>query len=368
MTARLDSLIIQMIDSTDSISILRRKLSHFELCANHEVEFRNKTTLLEDVELIHQPLTETSLDGIDMSVEVLGKRLRYPVVITGMTGGVEEVGVFNREIAALADRLGIAFGVGSQRAMLRYPEVTNTFQVRDVAPDVLLFGNIGIAQAREMTSAEVVRLGQEIGADAICVHLNTAMEVIQENGDHDFRASLETIERLIAESALPIIIKETGCGFARESGAKLASVGAQWIDVSGAGGTSWVGVETIRNRALRNLGEAFWDWGVPTAASVCELRGLDLSLIASGGIRTGLQAAKSLALGAKLAGVALPVLRAYSSGGIEGVESFFRSFFDELRVATMLAGCAKVSELKPDRAVIGGKLLDWVSQRGLPLK
>ena len=348
--------------------IVRRKLSHFELCANHEVEFRTKTTLLEDVELIHQPLTETSLDGIDLSVEVLGKRLRYPLVITGMTGGAEEVGVFNREIARLADRLGIGFGVGSQRVMLRYPEVTETFQVRDVAPNVLLFGNIGIAQAREMTSAEVVRLGEAIGADAMCVHLNTAMEVIQENGDHDFRESLATIKRLVAESPLPIIAKETGCGFARESGVKLAAAGVRWVDISGAGGTSWVGVETIRNRALRHLGEAFWDWGVPTAASVCELRGLNLNLIASGGIRTGLQAAKALALGAKVVGVALPVLRAYTSGGIEAVEAFFKSFFDELRVAVMLCGAASVAELTPEHAVIGGKLLDWVSQRGLPLK
>lgn len=357
-----------MTVSNEINTIVRRKLSHFELCAHQEVEFRNKTTLLEDVELIHQPLTETSLEEIDLSVEVLGKRLRYPLIITGMTGGVEEVGIFNRQIAALADRLGIGFGVGSQRVMLRYPEVTSTFQVRDVAPNLLLFGNIGIAQAREMATAEVVRLGQGIGADAMCVHLNTAMEVIQEQGDQDFRASLETIKRLIAESSLPIVIKETGCGFARESGAKLALAGAQWVDVSGAGGTSWVAVETLRNRAQRHLGEAFWDWGVPTAASICELRGLNLNLIASGGIRTGLQAAKALALGAKLVGVALPVLRAYAAGGIEGVETFFQRFFDELRVAVMLAGCAKVSELKSHQAVISGNLLNWISQRGLPSK
>jgi len=348
--------------------IINRKLSHFELCANHEVEFRNKTTLLEAVELIHQPLTETALEGIDLSVEVLGKWLKYPLVITGMTGGAEEVGVFNREIAALADRLGIGFGVGSQRVMLRYPEVAKTFQVRDVAPNVLLFGNIGIAQAREMTSAEIVRLGQTIGADAMCVHLNTAMEVIQEDGDHEFRGSLATIRRLVDESPLPIIAKETGCGFARESGVKLAMAGVRWVDVSGAGGTSWVGVETIRNRALRHLGEAFWDWGIPTAASVCELRGLNLNLIASGGIRTGLQAAKALALGAKVVGVALPVLRAYTSGGVESVEAFFQSFFDELRVAVMLCGAASVADLTPGHVVIGGELLDWVSQRGLPLK
>lgn len=351
-----------------STEIINRKLSHFELCANHEVEFRQKTTLFENVELIHHPLTETALEEIDLSVEILGKRLRYPVVITGMTGGAEEVGIFNREIAALADRLGIAFGVGSQRVMLRYPEVKKTFQVRDVAPNVLLFGNIGIAQAREMKTVEIIRLGEEIGADAMCIHLNTAMEVIQENGDHDFRGSLETVKRLVAESPLPIIIKETGCGFDRETGEKLATAGIKWIDVSGAGGTSWVGVETIRNRALRHLGEAFWDWGVPTAASVLELRNLNLNLIASGGIRTGSQAVKALALGAKTVGLALPVLRAYTNGGVEAVEAFFQSFFDELRVALMLCGCGRLADLTPDRAVVSGKLLEWVTQRGLLLK
>lgn len=349
----------------NSTEIIHRKISHFELCAHQEVEFRHKTTLLEDVELIHQPLTETRLEDLDLNVEVLGKRLSYPLVITGMTGGAEEVGVFNREIAALADRLGIGFGVGSQRVMLRYPEIKHTFQVRDVAPNMLLFGNLGIAQAREMTTPEVIRLAEDIGADAMCIHLNTAMEVIQENGDHDFRGSLEAIERLVAESQLPIVVKETGCGFARESGLRLAEAGVEWIDVSGAGGTSWVGVETIRNRALRHLGEAFWDWGVPTAASICELRNLNLNLIASGGIRTGVQAVKALALGAKVVGVALPILRAYVSGGTEAVENFLRMFFDELRVALMLCGCARVADLKSEHAVISGKLLNWVSQRNL---
>jgi isopentenyl-diphosphate delta-isomerase len=348
-----------------SQEIANRKRSHFDLCAHQDVEFRHKTTLLEDVELIHQPLVETKLEEIDLGVTLLGKRLRFPLIITGMTGGAEEVSRFNREVAALADRMGIGFGVGSQRAMLRHPELKRTFQVREVAPDVLLFGNLGIAQAREMSAREVTRLAEEIGADAMCVHLNAAMEIIQENGDHDFRGSLDAIRRLVNESPLPIIVKETGCGFARESGVKLAEAGVRWIDVSGAGGTSWVGVETIRNRALRHLGEAFWDWGVPTAASVCELRSLEVNLIASGGIRTGLQAAKCLALGAKSVGVALPVLRAYVSGGIEGVEAFLTAFCDELRVALMLCGSAKVEDLNRDRVVIGGRLLEWARQRGL---
>src|SRR5262245_8405621 len=348
--------------------IVNRKLSHFDLCANQDVEFRRKTTLFEDVELVHQPLVETRLEDIVLGVVALGKRLNYPLIITGMTGEAEEVARFNQEIAALADRIGVGFGVGSQRVTLRHPELKKTFQVRDVAPNVLLFGNIGVAQARELSAGEVTRLAEEIGADAMCVHLNAAMEIIQENGDHDFRGSLEAIKRLVDESPMPMIVKETGCGFARESGIKLEGAGVKWIDVSGAGGTSWVGVETIRNRAMRHLGEAFWDWGVPTAASVCELRSLDLNLIASGGIRAGLQATKALALGAKLVGVALPVLRAYASGGTEGVEAFLNAFCDEMRVGMMLCGCARVDDLNPDRAVIGGWLLEWVEQRGLQVK
>jgi isopentenyl-diphosphate delta-isomerase len=345
--------------------IVNRKVSHFDLCANQDVEFRRKTTLFEDVELVHQPLVETRLEDIDLSVVALGKRLNYPLIITGMTGGAEEVARFNREVAALADRMGVGFGVGSQRVALRYPEMKKTFEVRDVAPNVLLFGNIGVAQARELGAREVARLAEDIGADAMCVHLNAAMEIIQENGDHDFRGSLDAVRRLVSEAPLPIIVKETGCGFARESGIKLRAAGIEWVDVSGAGGTSWVGVETIRNRAMRHLGEAFWDWGVPTAASVCELSSLNLNLIASGGIRTGLQAAKAIALGAKVVGVALPVLRAYVSGGIAGVEAFLKAFSDELRVALMLCGCARLGDLSADCAVIGGRLLEWIERRRL---
>jgi isopentenyl-diphosphate delta-isomerase len=345
--------------------IINRKRSHFELCAHHEVEFRNKTTWFDDVELVHHPLVETRLEEIDLSATVLGKRLNFPLIITGMTGGTEEVGRFNREIASLAERIGIGFGLGSQRPMLRYPELKKTFQVRDVAPDVLLFGNIGIAQVRELSAGELSWLAEGIGADAICIHLNAAMEIIQEEGDHDFRGSFDALRQLITEASIEIIVKETGCGFDREAGERLSQIGVKWVDISGAGGTSWVGVETIRHRAMRHLGEAFWDWGIPTAASICELRALKLNLIASGGIRTGLQAVKALALGAQVVGVALPVLRAYVSGGVEGVEVFLRSLFDEMRVALMLCGCASIADLNVDRAVMSGRLLEWVRQRGL---
>ena len=343
--------------------IIRRKQSHFELCAQQNVEFKTKTTWLEHVELVHQPLTETLLDDIDLSVEMVGKRLRAPLVITAMTGGTPDTGKFNQEVAALADRMGLGFGVGSQRVMLQYPEVTDTFRVRERAPNVLLLGNIGIAQARELSLAQLQKLVDDIQADALCVHLNTAMEIVQHQGDRDFRGSLAAIKRLINELPVPIIVKETGCGFARETGEKLAAAGVQWIDISGAGGTSWVGVETLRNRALQHLGEAFWDWGVPTAASVLELRGLGMNLIASGGIRTGMQAAKAIALGAQAAGVALPVLRAYTNGGIDAVEAFLSALITEVQAALMLCGGERVTDMHTNRAVIGGPLLEWATRR-----
>jgi isopentenyl-diphosphate delta-isomerase len=291
--------------------------------------------------------------------------LRAPIVITAMTGGTPDTGKFNKEVAALADRLGLGFGVGSQRVMLNHPEVTDTFCVREQAPNVLLLGNIGIAQARELSLATLQKLVDDIQANALCVHLNTAMEIVQQHGDRDFRGSLKAIERLVNELPVPIIVKETGCGFARETGAKLANIGVKWIDVSGAGGTSWVGVETLRNRALEHLGAAFWDWGVPTAASVLELRGLGMKLIASGGIRSGMQAAKAIALGAQATGVALPVLRAYVSGGIDAVEAFLSALITELRAALMLCDCERVVDVHANRAVISGPLLEWMMQRKL---
>lgn len=345
--------------------IIRRKQSHFDLCAQQDVEFKQKTTWLEHVELVHQPLTETLLDELDLRVEIVGKTLAAPLIITGMTGGTLDAGKFNQEVAAVADRLGIGFGVGSQRVMLNYPEVTDTFCVREQAPNVLLFGNIGIAQARELSTVQLQKLVTDIQADALCVHLNTAMEIVQHRGDRDFRGSLAAIKRLRHELPVPIIIKETGCGFARETGEKLVAAGVEWVDVSGAGGTSWVGVETLRNRALQHLGEVFWDWGVPTAASVLELRGLGLKLMASGGIRTGMHAAKAIALGAYAAGVALPVLRAYVSGGTVAVEEFLTAMITEARAAMMLCGGACVTDLHAKRTVLRGPLLEWATQRNL---
>lgn len=344
----------------DQSGIGQRKDDHIELCAREEVEYRLKSTLLEEVDLIHQALPEIAVDEIDMSVELFGKRLAAPILITGMTGGTERAQRINRTLAELADARQIAFGVGSQRAMLVRPETASTYQVRDVAPNVLLLGNIGVVQARDMSTGAAEDLVGAIGADALCVHLNPAQELIQENGDRDFRGCLDALTRLSSELSVPVIAKETGCGIAPATVRALRERGITAFDVSGAGGTTWVGVEVLRARAGRRvIGEDFWEWGIPTAAILASLQGVDATVIASGGLRTGYDVARAVALGATLGGMALPFLRAVEDGGRDAAEAHLDRVIDGLEVAMLLTGSRSLSALRKAPRVIGPNLLRW---------
>ena len=225
--------------------ISRRKSEHLDLCATRDVESA-RTTLLEEVRFLHEALPELSLDEVDPSCELLGRRLQAPVLIPGMTGGTPEAGALNRDLATAAQKLGLGMGVGSQRAMLVDPACADTYRVRDVAPDVLLLANLGAVQAREAGVERVAGLVAAIRADALCVHLNAAQELVQDEGDRDFRGCFATLRRLAHELPVPLIVKETGCGFAPATLARLRDAGVRVVDVSGAGGTSWPGVEGLR--------------------------------------------------------------------------------------------------------------------------
>jgi isopentenyl-diphosphate delta-isomerase len=350
-------------------SIQSRKTDHLTLCAEGDVGFRGKGTLLDGVRLIHDALPDLADSDVDLSTEVFGKKLRAPILIAAMTGGTEEAGRVNRDLAAIAEARGYAFGLGSQRAMVVRPETRATFRVRDVAKTTLLFGNVGVVQARAMTSADVRALVDDVGADALCVHLNPAMELIQPGGDRDFRGGIETIARLSRELGLPVIVKETGCGISPKVARRVIDVGVRAIDVSGAGGTSWVGVETLRADAqgdvrARSLGEAFWDWGIPTAVCVAAIATASktVTLIATGGIASGLDAARAIALGAHLVGVARPVLKALRSGGSEAATALLESFENELRAAMLLTGSRDLEALRRAPRVLSSELLGWLEQ------
>lgn len=342
-------------------TIAKRKDDHLDLCATDDVAFRDRTTLLECVRLVHQSLPEMALSELDTRVTLCGKTLRAPILIAGMTGGTERAGEINRALAAVAERRGYAFGLGSQRAMSRSPDAVSTYTVREQAPTTLLFGNIGIVQASQWPTAQVAELVAAVGADAVCVHMNPAMEIVQPEGDRDFRGGLDTFRRLVSELAVPVIAKETGNGVSRELVATLFEAGVRHVDVSGAGGTSWVGVETLRaTGAGRALGEALWDWGIPTAASVVYSHSAKMTTIATGGIRTGLDVARSVALGARVAGIARPVFQAYTTGGVAAVDTFFDAVESELRAVMLLTGSRSCEHLRLAPRIISGELRDWV--------
>jgi len=347
------------VSSPEDIS--KRKKDHLELCAGNEVDFRGKTALFEEVELVHCALPEMSADEVDSSVELLGKTLSAPLLIAGMTGGTDEAARINRDLALVAQDLGLGFGLGSQRAMFEDPDKAWTFQVREHAPDVLLLGNLGLVQAKGMTTRQVQDLCTAVGADALCIHLNPAMEIMQPGGDRDFSGGLDVLRRLVDNLDVPVVAKETGCGISRAVGQMLRSAGVTHVDVGGAGGTSWVAVETHRavDEDHRKLGDELWDWGIPTAASVLQLGGLGLRIIATGGLRSGLDLARAVALGASAGGIAGPVLRAYRSAGPDGARDLLRRTIQALRSAMLLTGCRIVADLQKAPRLLGPALSRW---------
>lgn len=348
--------------------IFQRKRDHIDLCNTGDVHPGGHHGLFEEVWLVHDAMPELAMHEIDLATSLLDHRLRAPVMVTGMTGGPPEAGEINRGIARLCDRLGLAFGVGSQRVITKAEESAATFAVRDVAPDVVLFGNIGINQARDMGLAAVRALFERIGADYLAVHLNPAMELVQPgaDADSDFRHGYETIARLVEALDGRVLVKECGTGLSPRVVRRLHAAGVRAVDVSGSGGTSWVKVEALRARGqLADLGMLFADWGIPTAAATALAAAAvpdGLHVVASGGIGDGLTAGKALALGADVAGCARPVLQAFMAGGDEGAHAFLEQFIQGIRMVMALTGARTPRVLRDVPRVLGPRLRAWVEQ------
>jgi isopentenyl-diphosphate Delta-isomerase len=337
-----------------------RKGDHLDLCATDDVAFQAKTTLFDQVQLVHDALPELAFSEINLKTELCGKTLSAPVVIAAMTGGVERAEQVNRDLASVAQEHGIAFGFGSMRPLLEQG-LRHGYFVRDEAPDALIFGNIGVVQAGQASSEALAELVGTTSCDALVVHLNPAMELIQRGGDEDFRGGLDTICRLADELPVPIVVKETGCGLSRAIGIRLEKCGISHVDVSGAGGTSWVGVESLRGKShSRSMGEVFWDWGIPTAASVAQLSGLNLNIIATGGIRHGLDIARGIALGAQAGGLARPFLKALNEGGRVAASRMAVQITREIAMAHLLTGSRTPKDLRQKPVVIGPQLERWL--------
>jgi isopentenyl-diphosphate delta-isomerase len=329
----------------------RSKLRHVEACLTPEVEYR-RTTGLECFEFVNEALPELSLAELDTGVELVGRRLRVPLMIAPMTGGTEEGLAINRRLAALAQRHGLAMGVGSQRIAIERPELMRTYRIRDLAPDVALFANFGGAQlVRGYGVDEARRAVDGIGADALFVHLNALQEAVQ-GGDRDFRGLADRLARLcrsLAADGIPVFAREIGFGIGPDTARRLLECGVAGIDCSGAGGTSWAKVEAscTDDPTRRQLGQRFGEWGIPTAQSIMNVRSATptLPLIASGGLRSGIDLARAIALGADVGAMARPFLVA-DHAGEAALERLVLDTIAELKVCMFASGAARVTDLR----------------------
>jgi len=345
--------------------ISKRKIDHLKIVAEKDVLSRQQT-MFNDIKLIHQALPELNFDQIDISCEFFGKPLRAPLMIASMTGGAVMAKKLNRALAEVAAGQGIALGVGSQRIMLRHPEMTADFAVRKWIGDGVLLGNIGAVQLEEYSPQVIFEMVNAIEADGLCIHLNIGQELMQKEGHRHFRGLVENIRRVIEKLDGRVVVKETGAGFSVEALNLLAICGAKYIDVSGAGGTSWTKVEMYRApaRVLRRTALTFADWGIPSAFSIIaanRVMGKACKVIASGGVYTGLDIAKAITVGADMGAFARPILLAFMQKGKDGANEFIEIIVNELKTAMLLTGAKDFSDLKRVTKVYTGELRQWLS-------
>lgn len=327
----------------------RRKKEHLELCLDTRSVSSPSSTGLEAYRFTHNALPELDIDEIDLGTTFLGKPLKAPILISSMTGGFDLARKVNRNLAAAAQKLGLAMGVGSQRVAIEEPAAATSFQVRDVAPDILLLGNLGAVQLNYGYGVEQCRRAVAmIGADGLILHLNVLQEAVQPEGNRNFKGLTEKIATVCRELDVPVVAKEVGNGISVDVAMRLQRAGVKAIDIAGKGGTSWSAVEAQRAaRQGHTPDTAFADWGIPTEEALINARKAlpEMQLVASGGIRSGVDIAKSIALGADIAAFGQPLLAAALESS-EKVVEYISGIVHELKVSMLCAGAANLSALR----------------------
>jgi isopentenyl-diphosphate delta-isomerase len=328
----------------------QRKQEHLDIVLNKDVDFKGISTGFDDYYFIHQALPEIDLEYVDVSVRLFDKKLAAPLIISSMVGGIDSAAVINRNLASAAQELGLAMGLGSQRCAIDDPAAASSYQVRDVAPDILLFANLGAVQLNYGYTVDQCRRAVDmVQADGLILHLNPLQESLQPGGNTNFSGLVSKIEKVCSGLNLPVIVKEVGSGISDNVARMLSNAGVSAIDIAGAGGTSWSEVEKYRERtqAKENIAAAFASWGIPTVESIEMVRrgAPDITLIASGGIRNGIDVAKAIALNADLAGIAAPLLRAASISA-EAAMTALQEIIEELRITMFCTGTITTEELK----------------------
>jgi len=335
--------------------IENRKSEHLRVCIEEDVEFQQLTSGLEKYRFTHCCLPELDRSDIELGTNFLGKSLKAPILISSMTGGTELAHLVNTRLATVAQRYGLAMGVGSQRIALEQPELAPTFAVRSLAPDILLLANLGAVQLNYGCGLEdCLKLVELLEADALILHLNPLQEWVQSGGDSNFKGLLAKIQQICAQLPVPVIAKEVGNGISAVMAKQLIEAGVAAIDVAGAGGTSWAKVESQRakDNRQRHLGQVFADWGLPTAECITAIRSMNstIPLIASGGLKNGLDLAKSIALGADLGGLARPFLVAAIESEA-AVDELVKFLIAEIEIVLFCTGNPNLSALKNSGAL-----------------
>ncbi|GER88623.1 type 2 isopentenyl-diphosphate Delta-isomerase [Dictyobacter vulcani] len=354
--------------------VTQRKIEHVNIALERDVSAPQRANW-SDIQFVHQALPEVDLDTIDLSTTFLGHTLRYPIFMSSLTGGHPDVLNINRNLARAAEHYGLALGVGSQRAAILNPALAASYTVtRESAPNAFLIANIGAPQLIQQaghtpfTLEQVQRAIQMIGANALAVHMNSLQEAAQPEGDRNAFGEAAALKQLVQQVERPVIAKETGAGVSREQALLLRSCGVSAIDVGGAGGSSMSAMEAARSESrgderTMNIGLLYRDWGIPTPISLVEATTARLPLISTGGIRTGLDAARALSLGATLVGIGFPLLKA-ASQSYEKVCEVIESTVAQLKVAMQLSGAANLAQLREADIVVTGACREWLTLRG----
>jgi isopentenyl-diphosphate delta-isomerase len=350
--------------------IEKRKLRHIRVSLEENVE-TDIATGFEDIRLIHRALPEIDLDEVSTETTFFGKKLAAPLIISAITGGTEEAAKINEVLAEVAEEKQIGIGVGSQRIAIAQPETIPTFSiVREKAPSTFVMGNLGCPQlSLGWGVPEAQKCIKMVEADALALHMNPLQEAVQVDGDTNYHGVYEKIEELGKNLDTPLIMKETGAGIAWEDALKMEKAGASGLEISGVGGTSWSAVEyhiakEVGKKKMEYLGGALWNWGIPTAISVVETtQKTDLAVISSGGIRTGVEIVKSIALGAQVGGIAKPFLEKAIEGK-DALDKHVDNIIREIQVTMFLVGASNLDDLRHVPVLIMGKTAEWLKLRG----
>lgn len=333
-------------DKTNSL----RKEEHLNISLEEDVQCKEITTGFENYYFVHQALPEIDLNEVDLSIGLFGKKLRAPLMISPMVGGIDKAEKINIRLAEVAQNMGIAMGIGSQRVVIENLKVSEVYNLREIAPDILLFSNLGAVQLNYGFGIKECKLAVDmIEADGLMLHLNPLQEALQCEGNYNFKNLLPKIKKICELLPYPVIVREVGFGISESVARNLIKIGVSGIDVGGAGGTSWAEVEKLRSQdeVLKKVAHNFRGWGIPTSDSIRMVKNCspDILVIASGGIRSGIDAAKAIALGADLVGIALPILKNIQIS-VQSCIDYIREVELGLRIAMFGIGVSNISQLK----------------------